>query len=149
MTFKQLLNEAFKTPTLADMLNTRGVRPDPYDFREKQKPTSAASDVLDDTDVFAGQGGCKKYGNIILRDREGQDITDSLMAGFQNRMSVTVANSPNWREHQDFEAFPGQLSTRPQQVGPECVVWVDAAHGYGNYYKAAWYHPDKGVWIDD
>jgi hypothetical protein len=149
MTFNQRLDEAFNIPTLAEMLNTRGVKPDPCDFREKQQP-AASPDTLDDTDEFQSSSGCKKFkGNTILRDREGQDITDSIEKGFQDRMSIWVDYSPKWVEHRDFEEFEGQLSTRPRQVGPECVVWLDAAWGHGNFYKLAWYHPDKGMWIDD
>lgn len=160
------LDEAFRPePSLATILNARGVRPDPCEF--KPQIGDQPEGFLDDTDEFENRrGACAGYGgNIRLIDQEGDDVTDQLSRGFREMMSVWVDHSPNWKAHHDWGGdFPGSLSTRPPLLGPECVVWADAPTGnqpvgptYGHgqtalprtQTKAAWYHPGEGKWIDE
>lgn len=152
--FRRRLDEAMAPPSLATILNARGVKPDPARFGAPL-PAVGDPDALDDVDVFTKSKDCQTpVDGIILRNEEGDDITERLQAAFREQMGVYVDHSPNWKEHHDFEEFEGQLSTRPPLAGPECVVWVDAPEGgfadlkFKTTYKSAWYNPDAGKWID-
>lgn len=139
-------------PTVATLLNRWAIKPDPANLN-KQQPTGP-SDALDDVDVFANNRTCSDYNakDIVMRDQHGNNVAEKLKEAFQDKMGTWITYSPGWLEHHNFEDFDGHLSTRPPLLGPECVVWVDApmpARGGGEYYAAAWYHPEKGVWIDE
>lgn len=131
-------------PPIATFLNRWVIKPNPIPGADK--PTQTIPDALDDVDIFAGNSGCNKRGgwNITFLDKDGNDVTYRLETAFQE-FGVHVAQSPNWSEYHNFEEFEGQLSTRPELKGPECVVWVDAKQG--DDYTEAWYHPGRGEWI--
>ena len=85
MAVSESINEA-KTRTLAEILNTRGVVPDPAVFAPPVP--EAGIEGLDDVDEFESRRGCGFKGEIKLRDPDGNDITDSLDRGYQVNMSV-------------------------------------------------------------
>lgn len=160
MTVTESINEAAKGPTLATILNTRGVVPNPATFAPEVPDTGLEG--LDDRDEFESRKACAFKGEVRLLDSEGLDITDSLNRGFNDQMSVWIDHSPNWKEHEAWVDFEGNLSTQPPLLGPECVVWVDAPASGQQWKKAngpflasieaTWYRPEgewgPGMWME-